>query len=233
MITISCAVMHTVCRKDRRESLERMIQELGENNIISYWQDFQIFGDMFQKGSWWNAKRCMEWGAALKTSHHLILQDDCKFSEDFVAGLKTLIAVWPNEIICLFFGPRKGFKEGGRWGEAEGPWGQAIIYPQSLLKEFLIWEKNNIKPEFKHDDSRVALFCASTGRTVKVPFPNVVDHMDEMQSTMNHRGFVPRVSDNFLKESIYSIDWNDVSNIRQSINSVSNDKKWLIDENIS
>ena len=234
MISISCAIMHSPFSSERRRCLEAMIQQLSPEAIAESWHDCQIFGDFHRRGHWWNAKRCMEWGVSLRSTHHLILQDDIMFCQDFVAGLHKLIEVWPDEIISLFFGPRKTFKKGGRWGDAEGPWGQAVIYPHDMLSEFLEWQREHIKPTLRHDDTRVTLFCDGTDRTVKVPFPNVIDHIDDMKSTLNHKGFVPRISDDFLSGSIFDIDWSDTSDMRRSVNSVYNDKKWLVsDPNLS
>lgn len=235
MITVSCSIMHAQFSPERRQCLEEMLVQLNTDVIASHWKDFQVFGDVHRRGHWWNAKRCMEWATGINATHHLILQDDIRFCEDFVTGLDELIKVWPGEIISLFFGPRKGFKEGGRWGDAEGPWGQAIVYPHEILLEFLEWEKAHVKPHLRHDDTRVTLFCDGTGRTVKVPFPNPIDHLDDMKSTLNHNGFVPRVSDHFLTGSIKDIDWADTSDMRKSVNSVHNDRKWLVvaDPNLS
>lgn len=219
VITISCTVMHASFDRKRRYAVSSLISALGEEEIRQNWLDFQVMGDMYGRGPWWNAKRCWTHALTTDSTHHLLLQDDVEVCDGFVEGLPQIVAGFPDDVISLFAMPRKGFSGMDcRWGEAEGTWGCAVVMPKALIWEFLQWEQENIKPEFKHDDSRVSLWCCNTKRTVKVPFPNPVNHLD-MKSTMGNRWSKPRVSDNFLSEPISSINWLETSPMMRSVNS--------------
>jgi len=229
MISVSCTVMHASFDRKRRYAVSSLISALGEEAIRQNWLDFQVMGDMHGRGPWWNARRCWEHGQTTGATHHLILQDDVKVMNGFVVGIFDLIEAFPDDVMSLFCLQRKDFQDQtARWGIAEGVWGCAVLMPVKLVSEFLAWEKANIKPEFKHDDCRVSLWCVKTKRRVKVPFPNVVDHLP-IQSVMRHSHFRPRVSPYFVDdETVSNINWNETENTVTSINSYTQYDKFLI-----
>ena len=99
-----------------------------------------------------------------------------------------------------------------------------------FVKEFLSWDKENICPSLKHDDSRLALFTSKTGKTAKVPFPNLVNHRDgEIRSVMGNHGGKKRNTEYFMgSNDPLSYDWNDKSNQMKSIRSLSEYKRYLL-----
>lgn len=230
MMSVSCTVMHASFDRKRRYQVNSLISSLGEAEIREHWSDFQVMGDMHGRGCWWNAKKCWDHSLTVDSTHHLLLQDDVTVCKGFVKGLPRIIEAFPEDVISLFAMPRKGFsKMDCRWGESEGTWGCGIVMPKTLISEFLEWEEKNVRPEFKHDDSRISLWCVKTKRTVKVPFPNLVDHLT-MKSTLGNSWSKPRVSDNFLTSDIESIDWLDTEKTMKSINSYTQYNKFLINK---
>lgn len=230
MITVSCTVMNAPFDRKRRYSVSALISSLGEEEIRKNWVDFEVMGDFYSRGCWWNAKRCWTHALTMDSTHHLLLQDDVVVCDDFVKGLPSVIAAYPDDVISLFAMPRKGFSAmNRRWGECEGTWGCGIVMPKELIRDFLEWEEANVRPEFKHDDSRISLWCVKTKRTVKVPFPNLVDHLT-MKSTLGNSWSKPRVSENFLTSPISAIDWLDNKITMKSINSYTQYNKYLINK---
>jgi hypothetical protein len=229
-ITLSCTVMHTSAIKERRQSLEAMVSTLGEDNMKQHWTNFEVMDDFHGQGCWWNAKRCWEYGLSTEATHHLLLQDDIVICKDFVTGVFEVVAAFPDKVISLYCNPRKGFAESqARWGESEGPWGPAIVMNKALIREFLAWEAVNVKPEFKHDDWRLTMFCVNTKQTVKVPFPNLIDHDDGLKSIMGNSWNKRRVSPDFMGErSPHDFNWQDKGALRKSVNAPNYDKKFLI-----
>ena len=226
MVSLSCAVMHSAFSIDRRKSVELLVQDIGAELIAEHWVDFQIFGDFHRRGAWWNAKRCWKWGSSLGTSHHMLLQDDILVCRDFASGVLRVIEAFPKDVINLFHGPRKAFDGSGRWGISEGVWGQGIILPSALLRDFLLWEKEHIKPEFPHDDSRVSLFCVRNKIRPRIPFPTLIDHK-QIKSILGHSWKAPRVSNDFLGDrSPHEVNWSERTEMK-SINSFTQYNKFL------
>jgi hypothetical protein len=207
--------MYSGFDKNRCVSMEQVITDIGRQKIKSWLVDFQCFGDFKKHGHWYNAKRCWKAGLEVDSTHHLLLQDDIRVCNNFIAGVLALIEAVPDQILNLFFGHRKDFDGTSRWGSAESVWGQAIVMPKNILSEFLEWEAANIKPEFIHDDSRVSLFMAATNRRAMVPFPNLVDHRDtEMKSVLGHPRGVRRTSIDYMgTRNPLDFDWNDKEKI--------------------
>ena len=185
-----------------------------------------------RQGLWWNAKRCWEEGAKSEATHHIVLQDDILLCNNFVQGVKSVIAAFPTEIISLFHGPRKGFDGSARWGQSEGVWGQGIVMPKEIVTEFLEWEQKNIHPSFPHDDSRVSLFAIKTRRRCYVPFPNLINHRDdELKSIMGHKRGKPRISSDFMaSRDPENFDWSEKEPMMKSINSFTQYNKYLLNE---
>ena len=72
---------------------------------------------------------------------------------------------------------KKQKKKDIRWVQIpDGVWGQAIVLPQSMIADFLSWEKKHIRPDFKHDDSRLAMYLVEKKIPAMCPMPSLVDH---------------------------------------------------------
>jgi hypothetical protein len=228
LTSLSCAIMHTSSSAERKQSLQQIMFQLYSQGSSNSWVSLEVMDDPFRQGVWFNAKRC--WKSAGKATHHLVLQDDIVICNNFVNGIFKVIEAFPNDIISLFHGPRKNFDGSCRWGQSEGVWGQAIVMPTGIVQEFLNWEEDNIHPSFMHDDSRVSLFAINTGRRVKVPFPNLVNHRDtELKSVLGNKWSKPRVSSDFMgARDPFDFDWMEKDPMMSSINSFTQYNKYLL-----
>jgi len=230
MITISASIMHASFDEGRRKSVSELTYQLYSQGAYEKWTEISIIKDANRHGPWWTAKQCWQKGATSNATHHILMQDDILLCKHFVEGIEAVIEGFPNDIISLFAMPRKNFDGSCRWGEAEGTWGPSIVMPSALVKEFLVWEAENINPSLKHDDSRISLFAKLNNRTVKVPFPNLVDHRDnEVKTVQGNRWSRPRMSVDFMgSRNPNDFDWTDTQKTMKSINSYTQFNKYLL-----
>lgn len=52
----------------------------------------------------------------------------------------------------------------------------ALLLPCKWIPEFLAWQDAHVKPDYRCDDTRLAMWCAASGRLIHVPYPNLVQH---------------------------------------------------------
>tara|TARA_R100000988_G_C4006326_1_gene172891 strand:+ start:3442 stop:4140 length:699 start_codon:yes stop_codon:yes gene_type:complete len=180
MIRLSIALMHTPAFIGRRHHVEYMINKISVRTIQQEVEDFKIFADWYQKGVWYNARQCWMWGLSTKCTHHLVIQDDVELCEQFIQTVKKCIETYPEHPLGLYAN-RKICEEAKnqdiRWCQIpDGTWGQAIVLPQSMIAKFLKWEKNHILPNFKWDDSRLAMFLVDQKIPAMCPMPSLVNH---------------------------------------------------------
>ena len=180
MIRLSIAIMHTPVFKERRNHVENILNQISVSTIQQEVEDFKIFSDWYQKGAWYNARQCWMWGLSLKSTHHLVLQDDVILCEQFVKAVKKCVENYPEHPLGLYANRKiceEAMKQDIRWCQIpDGTWGQAILLPQSMIAKFLKWEKNHILPNFKHDDSRLAMYLVNCKIPAMCPMPSLVDH---------------------------------------------------------
>lgn len=187
-VSLSVTIMSASFDADRRTSVEMLIREVGVKWIAELTIDWQVISDWKRQGPWPTAKRCWEHGIRQGGTHHMILQDDITVCQDFLLGVHELIRAYPESPICLYANRKvceTAMEKDARWVRIpDGIWGPAVILPQSLISEFLEWESVSIKPEFKHDDSRLAMWCVETGNKVMCPQPSLVQHKAAQKSLL-------------------------------------------------
>lgn len=195
---------------ERRISVERIIRETQPQNIANLTIDFQIISDWRKDGAWPTAKRCWEHGRRINGTHHLILQDDITVCDDFLFGVHEAIRAYPESPIS-FYASRKICEEAkqkdARWCKIpDGTWGPAMLLPTNLITNFLEWEVKHIKPAFKHDDTRLAMWCVDRGIFVMCPMPSFVQHMAASKSLLG-QSHPSKVARWFEKQSPLNRDW--------------------------
>lgn len=219
MPLLSVGIMHVPTLPDRREVVRGILESLPKDMAC------KLSEDPDRLGPWPTAKRAWEFALEAGADYHLVLQDDIRLCRDFWEALPTLIASRPDHVISLFAARRKAFDTDTiRWGLSEGPWGPGVIMPTPVVREFLQWEADNIRPEFKHDDTRISLFCRATKRVAWIPFPNWVDHLP-LKSALNHNK--PRVTPFFLEGSALAYDWAFSGVVMESLNSMNHPGAFL------
>mgnify|MGYP003634423840 CR=1 FL=1 len=210
MITLSVAIMSGSFDSERRSMVERLIREIHPEWISRLTMDFQVISDWWKSGCWPTAKRCWEHGVSIGATHHLVLQDDIAVCNDFLLAVHELIRAKPDNVIGLYANRKiceQAREQDARWVSIpDGTWGQAILMPTAKVANFLEWESKHIKPEFKWDDSRVALWAMNQGEQVLCPQPSLVEHASPEKSLLGHSR-ASRVARWFEKESPVGLDW--------------------------
>ena len=46
-----------------------------------------------------------------------------------------------------------------------------------MIADFLSWEQKHIRPDFKHDDSRLAMYLVEKKIPAMCPMPSLVEHI--------------------------------------------------------
>lgn len=209
-IKLSVTVMSASFDSERRLSVETLIREVGVNWIANLTIDWQVISDWRGDGPWPTAKRCWRHGIEQLGTHHMILQDDITVCDDFLLGVHEVIRAYPESPICLYANRKiceKAKESDARWVRIpDGIWGPAVILPHPLIIPFLEWEHKHIKPEFKHDDSRLALWCVETGNKVMCPQPSLVQHKAAQKSLLG-QSHPSKVARWFEKETPLRRDW--------------------------
>ena len=186
--SLSITVMNAAFEDQRRLNVENLIRRLNPEWIGKLCTDFQIIQDWRKEGPWPTARRCWDHGLVQDSTHHLILQDDIEVCDDFLLGIHEAIRAYDNSPIS-FYASRKICEEArdkdARWVKIpDGTWGPAILLPKKMISDFLEWEVNHIKPDFKHDDTRLAMWCVETGNDVMCPMPSFVQYMAAQKSLL-------------------------------------------------
>lgn len=185
MICLSAAVMHAAWAVERRPWVQSIFAEADQAN-----QEVSLIQDTKREGVWPTAKRAWE-AIDIGATHHLVLQDDVVLCPNFFEVVKEVIAARPNHPIGPF--TRRGAcveaaARGEFWATIDGgAWGPAFILPVPMLREYLAWERVNVRTNFPHDDERLAMFLTATKRPSWATVPSLVEHV-ATRSLMGHNG---------------------------------------------
>jgi len=114
---------------------------------------------------------------AVRGDYHLVMHDDMKPCLGFIDHVQRIVTNHRQPF--SFWGSRTEEvmpKAGGFLSYATFCWGGALGMPAYLAPQFLDWCAAKIEPDWLADDTRLALWCAATGRRLLVPYPNLVQH---------------------------------------------------------
>lgn len=161
------------------------------------------------------------------TPHLCVLQDDVRLCHNFMAACGKLVETRPDDVISLFVGglpnkTRKDYLEALKAGRHFSPvyfrdihHCVAVIWPQRKAEQFLEWtEKNKIpgpQPP-RSDDAVFGAWARRTRQTVWATVPSLVEHPDDVPSTVHLRARSGadkgRVAISFIGErDPLEIDW--------------------------
>jgi hypothetical protein len=206
MTDLSIAIQHTPKRADRRNWVRAMVAQLhNENPDVPV----AVIEDTHQEGCWPTYRRAL--AAACGTSHHLVLQDDLGLCRDFIGSVREIIGARPASLITLYTNSRSVFTARRRsetWVENATVAGQAVIWPNELIDEFIKWQSVHIASDFPWDDVRVSMWLIKTSKRAFATVPSLTQHLGCGLSTLglNGRSKVAAwyIGDN---KSALGIDW--------------------------
>lgn len=129
----------------------------------------------------------------------MVLQDDCIVCRDFPRACEKIATARPEAVVLLFSaGLRQktqlNFLQAQKAGERFAPvffrdihHVVAVLWPRTLAEDFLAWTESNRIPGRqppKSDDAVLGYWARNTHRQVLCSVPSVVQHPDDMPSTI-------------------------------------------------
>lgn len=150
---------------------------------------------------WRNYVRCLS-DPPEDASHVCVIQDDAVPCRDFAAAVDAVVEARPDDVVSLWVGglpnrTRKDFYAADAAGRCWSPvWFRDIhhvvclVWPVGLAAEFLRWSETARIPSPKpvrSDDLVVGYWARMTRRTVWATVPCLVEHPDDVPSTIRVR----------------------------------------------
>lgn len=175
---------------------------------------------------WAGYKLCLE-DIPRACTHLAILQDDTVPSPRFAKAVRQIAKTHPDVPVCLFLGglPRDAALEAGRALTAGRRYSTlslqsfmpivAVLWPRHKAEEFLEWTKDNatlpgVRGEIRSDDAVAGRWKRITKQTVLTCVPSIVEHPDEVVSTIGKRSprsKWPARKASFIAEDAGAYDW--------------------------
>lgn len=147
-------------------------------------RDVKVILDREGRGPWPTARRA--WEALAEGLHDwgIVIQDDvtlCRRFPDVAAealsAVEAAIGAAPVSFYCPRAIVRVARAAGVSWiWSRDGAWGVAMALPRALIVPFLDWVEDHVRPEFPHDDTRLALWARAHDLPILDSVPSLVDH---------------------------------------------------------
>lgn len=162
----------------------------------------------------WRTNKAAIWAFANPknrgTTHHLWLQDDMMPCPNFRSLLCGAVEARPDAVISLFTMRATAVAEAANRGVAwietpDAAWGGTVVAPVDLWRDFLAWEHQNVRPDFKSADRRVSLWALARGIPIYVTVPSLLEHVGAADSLIGHS--MTNRTAAFLSDGS-PVDWN-------------------------
>jgi len=173
------------------------------NNLIAAFQGYPYvypFYDINHKGSWYGHLGAMRtYENESESTHHLVIEDDVEICDNFIPLLQQAITAVPNQVISVY--ASRAQKDKVAWAkrnnsswfrDAHGASGQGVLFPVSLLQDFLLWEKINCPFDMPYEDTRLYGWMKERNLYTWNTVPALIEHTQPMQSMLgfNNKGKV-------------------------------------------
>lgn len=199
---ISITIAHAEHRPERRETLERMQQQL--------WEVSRVDCTPGKPHEWSLA----QWKRGLEgePTHCCYLNDDLILCDDFVEVLGNVVKARPTHVINLYNAhPAAHFakSKGAHWlTSPEGLIGNAYVIPADVMREFLTWRETCVVPEAVtalSEDQLINLYVMFRRALVWHTVPALVDHDTTVPSLFGNTQI--RRPEVRPKPGMAAIDW--------------------------
>jgi len=202
MITLSAAIMHAGWAEERKFTVRAL------QNALRPAHRLQLVVDNDRDGIWPTARRA--WMAASGT-HHMVVQDDVQLCEGFLELATAAIEARPDAAISFFGFAGKAIRAardaGLSWVGIEGhATGAAVCLPSAWVGEWLRWCRDHVAEDYRHDDTRLQVWLAATGRTMWFTVPCLAEHLGDKTSISGNRPPLARVAAVYNQQP-GTIDW--------------------------
>jgi len=205
-IDLSIAIQHTPDHPDRRRWVQSMLEQLrAEDPAVRV----EVVEDKQREGSWPTYLRTLK--ATSGASHHVVLNDDLTLCKDFMASVREVARARPNHLISLYTNSPKVFTARRRresWIQNTGVEGAAVIWPTSLIYEFIEWQSTHVASDFPHEDIRVSMWLLKTAKPAFATVPSLAQHLG-YQASLVGQNSSSKVAAWYLgnSRSALGIDW--------------------------
>lgn len=164
-MTVSFAIM---AHPSRLAHVDVMLSRLAEQGA----PHVPVFVGHPTAGAWAAAKPA--WASApTEPTHHVVLQDDISFCENFVRAVRSLAEQHPHNAVSFFAFRRTGLCRGA----------QAIMLPSDLARDFASWEPADAWVRFgRLDCPRLDGFLRARGVPLVITDPTLVEHVGSERS---------------------------------------------------
>ncbi len=211
-------VVRVQSHPSRREIRERLLEGLGDMSV-------QIVEDQsYPPNPWHGYQKCLE--DLHDFSHVLVVQDDAIVCKNFPETVSRIMAARPDRVVSLFVGglrnrTTRNFTAAlGKNKRYEEVYFRdihhvvAVLWPISAAKTFLDWTKTHAVPGMPNPRSDDAVFGAwsrLTKNRVLCTVPNLVQHPDDVKSTVGLRAKAGadrgRTAIHFIDGDPLELDW--------------------------
>lgn len=183
MTDYSVSVMYCAGLEGRKETVEKLQKEFP---------DIYVSNDIEKQGTWFNARRCLEYSLEQNKEYSVIFQDDIDFSLDLKNTIPALYNAQKQAILicmCSVRGKTKtAYEKGYSWATAYGILGgfYGLIIKTSYIRIFLNWVDNLKETDKKiHDDVYLKYWSCLSKILTYIPIPNLVQHKNQ-NTYFNH-----------------------------------------------
>jgi hypothetical protein len=184
--TLALGIPHTPWIPERVLSLTRLVDALSPAPPVMVAR--RVFGESEPNWSW--AGKLWTWATETNATHLLQLQDDVVVGPEFWQALSAMVEAVPDQVIGLeTVHPfaESLYRSGGTWlTTRDGLIGVGYVFPVGLLREFLRWRAETLRPnavQQANEDQLIGIWTAATRRRVWHPVPTIIDHDTEISST--------------------------------------------------
>lgn len=163
-------------------------------------------------------------------THLVVIQDDTVPAPGFAKAVRQIAKANPDTPVCLFLGrlPRDASLDAARALRDDRryitlSWRSflpivAVLWPRHKAEEFLNWTQDNravpgIRGEPRSDDAVGGRWKMVTRQTVRACVPSIVEHPDEVDSTIGKRSTHSRAAPRraaFIADDAGVFDWSNV-----------------------
>lgn len=191
---------------ERANSIKYILEKLGDEAK----KHTKVYIDKGEHGVWWNAKRCYR-DLDYNYTHLMLIQDDVLVSNNLYDVVKILISLLPNNPIGIYGNDqimKKALLNGHHWVIIRGgAWGQCMILPIDMVKDFNKWCDTEIMEEYRYDDRRFTQFFIDRKIDSYFTVPSLIQHNTNIKTSEGHHN--PSRSNYFIGEekSGLNINW--------------------------
>lgn len=203
----------------KREAEGKVLQRIIESKSGPLGIEVERSFDDGSLNIWGNYKQALTIPAKEDERFRLVLQDDITLSRKAIEKAIHILSFFPNNCFVSFYAPtNKGYQElkesGKRIMKTHSNFACLFFaFGTAIIKDFLLWNKNNMKAEYRYEDRRILAYSKANDVPIYCLQPSLCQHLGAYRSTMGFAGKIGkniRYSSSFDYDApVFGIDWTD------------------------